>query len=132
MENMASDTETNRHSQYPCNFKFHEFVDEEVRISCHIIRMEDSLYLWVGDAKHSAMNNLAFALRSNYESVPIATKIMGAVADETSTNVAKRLTKKLGKPVYVSFNLQADRMLLPQIEKRIYQEFKTNEELTIF
>ncbi|XP_047343747.1 proteasome assembly chaperone 4-like isoform X2 [Vespa velutina] len=70
--------------------------------------------------------------RSNYESVPIATKIMGAVADETSTNIAKRLTKKLGKPVYVSFNLQADRILLPQIEQRIHQEFKTNEELTIF
>ncbi|KAI4489492.1 hypothetical protein M0802_011027 [Mischocyttarus mexicanus] len=123
---MASDTESNQRSQNPCNFKFHEFVDDvgEVRIKCHIIMMEDCLYLWIGDTKQSLMNDLAFALKSNYESIPIATKIMGAVADETSTNIAKRLTKKLGKPVYVSFNLQVDRMLLPQVEHRIQQELK--------
>ncbi|XP_014612306.1 PREDICTED: proteasome assembly chaperone 4-like [Polistes canadensis] len=130
---MASDTETNKHSQNPCNFKFHEFIDDvgEVRISCHIIQMEDCLYLWIGDAKQSVMNDLAFALRSNYESIPIGTKIMGAVADETSTNIAKRLTKKLGKAVYVSFNLQADKMLLLKVEQRIQQEFKANEKLAI-
>ncbi|XP_015185223.1 PREDICTED: proteasome assembly chaperone 4-like [Polistes dominula] len=130
---MASDIETNQHTQNPCNFKFYEFIDDvgEVKISCHIIRLEDSLYLWIGDAKQSVMNDLAFGLTSNYESIPIATKIMGAVEDETSTNIAKRLTRKLGKPVYVSFNLQVDKMLLPKIEQRIQQEFKTNEKLAI-
>ncbi|KAK2575962.1 hypothetical protein KPH14_007323 [Odynerus spinipes] len=131
---MADDVKADQCKQYPCSFKFHKFVDQvgEVSISCHIIKMEDCLYLWVGDATNSAMNDLAFALQSKYESVPIATKIIGSVADEVSTNIAKRLTKKLGKPVYVSFNLQTDRMLLPRIEQRIQQEFKINEELAVF
>lgn len=131
---MANNVEGNQCDQYPCSFKFHKFVDQvgEVSISCHIIKMEDCLYLWVGDATNSVMNDLTFAMQSKYESVPIATKIMGSVGDEISLNIAKRLTKKLGKPVYISFNLQTDRMLLPKIEQRIQEEFKTNEELTIF
>ncbi|EZA61761.1 hypothetical protein DMN91_003559 [Ooceraea biroi] len=118
----------------PCTFKFHNFNIKvgDVTISCEIIKMEDCLYLWIGDCANPNMNDLSFALMSRFERQPIATKIMGAVADPTSTNVASRLSMKLGKPVYVSFNATANNITLPAIEKGIQEEFKTHADLLSF
>lgn len=118
----------------PCSFMFHEFVTKitDVNIACQIIKMEDSLFLWVGDCNNPNMDDLSFALVSNSDKRPIATKIMGTVADATSTNMARRLTMKLGKPVYVSFNITADNITLPGIERRIQEEFKTCADLFSF
>lgn len=118
----------------PCSFKFHSFSARvsDVTINCKIIKMENCLYLWIGNCNNPSMEDLSFALASNFESQPIATKIMGTVADATSTNMAKRLSMKLGKPVYVSFNITADNITLPGIERRIQEEFKTHAELLSF
>ncbi|XP_011162249.1 proteasome assembly chaperone 4 [Solenopsis invicta] len=118
----------------PCSFKFHDFVAKvsDISISCQIIKMEDCLYLWIGDSTNCSMEDLSFALTSNFERQPIATKVMGSVADATSTNMAKRLSMKLGKPVYVSFNITADNIILPGIERRIQEEFKTHVDLLGF
>ncbi|EFN83492.1 Proteasome assembly chaperone 4 [Harpegnathos saltator] len=91
--------------------------------------MENCLYLWIGDCNNPTMEDLSFALASNFQRQPIATKIMGAVADATSTNMAKRLSMKLGRPVYVSFNITADNITLPGIERKIQEEFKTHADL---
>ncbi|EFN69599.1 Proteasome assembly chaperone 4, partial [Camponotus floridanus] len=96
----------------------------DVTINCEIMKMKDSLYLWIGDYTNPTMEDLSFSFTSNIGTQPIATKIMGAIADATSTNMAKRLSIKIGKPVYVSFNVTADNMLLLGIEKRIQEEFK--------
>lgn len=94
--------------------------------------MEDCLYLWIGDSTNRSMEDLSFALKSSFERQPIATKIMGSVADATSTNMAKRLSMKLGKPIYVSFNVTANNITLPGIERRIQEEFKTHADLLSF
>ncbi|KAL6259525.1 hypothetical protein P5V15_009442 [Pogonomyrmex californicus] len=118
----------------PCSFKFHNFVAKisDININCQIIKMEDCLYLWIGDSSNPSMEDLAFALISNFEKQPITTKLMGAVVDTTSTNMAKRLSMKFGKPIYVSFNITADNLTLPSIEKRIQEEFKTHADLLSF
>jgi len=118
----------------PCSFKFHDFVVKvsDVNVNCQIIKMEDCLYLWIGDSANRSMDDLSFALKSSFEAQPIATKIMGSVADATSTNMAKRLSKKFGKPIYVSFNVTADNITLPGIERRIQEEFKTHADLLSF
>lgn len=118
----------------PCSFKFHNFIAKvsDVTINCQIIKMEDCLYLWVGDCNNSIMEDLSLALISNFGRQPIATKIMGAIADATSMNMAKRLSLKLGKPIYVSFNVTADNIMLPGIERRIQEEFKTHADLLSF
>ncbi|XP_011881990.1 PREDICTED: proteasome assembly chaperone 4-like isoform X2 [Vollenhovia emeryi] len=118
----------------PCSFKFHDFVAKvcDLSINCQIIKMEDSLYLWIGDSAKRSMTDLSFALASRFERQPIATKIMGSVADTTSMNMAKRLSTKLGKPIYVSFNVTADNIALPGIERRIQEEFKTHADLLSF
>lgn len=117
-----------------CGIKFHKFVAKvgDVTINCEIMKMKDSLYLWIGDCTNPTMEDLSFSFTSNFEKQPIATKIMGAVADATSTNIAKRLSIKLGKPVYVSFNVTADNMLLLGIERRIQEEFKIHNDLSNF
>jgi len=118
----------------PCSFKFHDFVAKvsDININCQIIKMEDCLYLWIGDSANGSMGDLSLALASSFERQPIATKIMGSVADATSTNMAKRLSMKLGKPVYVSFNVTPDNIILPGIERRIQEEFKTYADLLSF
>ncbi|XP_014485916.1 PREDICTED: uncharacterized protein LOC106750238 [Dinoponera quadriceps] len=115
----------------PCSFKFHKFAVRvsDTTINCQIIKMENCLYLWIGDSNNPSMEDLSFALTSKLERQPIATKIIGAVADATSTNMAKRLSMKLGKPVYVSFNVTANNITLPGIERRIQEEFKAHADL---
>ncbi|XP_012061185.1 PREDICTED: proteasome assembly chaperone 4-like [Atta cephalotes] len=118
----------------PCNFKFHNFIVKigDTNINCQIIRMEDSLYLWIGDSVNGSMEDLSFALTSSFEKQPIATKIMGSIANATSTNMAKRLSMKFGKAIYVSFNITPNNIILPGIEKRIQEEFKTHADLLSF
>ncbi|XP_072760474.1 proteasome assembly chaperone 4 [Anoplolepis gracilipes] len=117
-----------------CGIKFHQFVATvgDVTINCEIMKMEDSLYLWIGDSTNPTMEDLSFSFTSNLEAQPITTKIMGAIADTTSANMARRLSIKLGKPIYVSFNVTANNMLLLGIEKRVQEEFKVHGNLLNF
>lgn len=117
----------------PCSFKFHKFSDRvcDMTINCEIIKMDNCLYLWIGDRNNPKMSDLSFALGLNSEK-PIATKIMGSVMDTTSLSMANRLSTKLGKPVYVSFNTTVDNITLVSIENRIQEEFKTHADLLCF
>lgn len=118
----------------PSSFKFHDFSTRvgEVRISCRIIKMEDSLYVWVGDSEDSKMNDLTVAMPSKYEKSPVATKIKGMTDDSSSMSLAKRLAKKVGKPVFVSFNVAVNNLTLPAIEKAIQDELNAQKELLVF
>lgn len=132
---MASATEQEPLAELlQCGIKFHKFDARvgDVTVNCEIMKMKDSLYLWIGDYTNPTMEDLSFSFTSNIGTQPIATKIMGAIADATSTNMAKRLSIKIGKPVYVSFNVTADNMLLLGIEKRIQEEFKMHNDLLDF
>lgn len=116
----------------PCSFQFHNFQDKvgEVRIHCQFMKMDSSLYLWVGDSEQNMKElALAFAMTNEPKKPIVSTKIMGPIADETSANLANRLSKKSGKPVYVSLNVNTDNISLPNIEKRIHEEFKKHPEL---
>ncbi|KYM93638.1 Proteasome assembly chaperone 4 [Cyphomyrmex costatus] len=125
---MASATENRSGVELlPCSFRFYNFV---AKVS-DLIRMKDSLYLWIGDSINGSMKDLSFALTSSFERQPIATKIIGFIADATSTNMAncKRLSMKFGKAVYFSFNLIPNNIILPGIERRFQEEFKTHTDL---
>ncbi|KYN50218.1 PREDICTED: uncharacterized protein LOC108771188 [Cyphomyrmex costatus] len=129
---MASATENRSGVELlPCSFRFYNFVAiiNDTNINCQLIRMEDSLYLWIGDSINGSMEDLSFALTSSFERQPIATKIIGSIADATSTNMAKRLSMKFGKAVYVSFNITPNNIILPVIESRIQEEFKAHIDL---
>lgn len=114
-----------------CGLKFHEFMTEvgDLLIVCHMIKMEDSLYVWVGNYNENAMNDLSFAIKSPYEKEPLATKIMGSIVNDCSSNLAKRLSKKLSMPVYISFNVQVDNFSLLTIERRLHNELISHPEI---
>ncbi|XP_076221067.1 proteasome assembly chaperone 4 [Nomia melanderi] len=114
-----------------CSFKFHDFAVEigNTTFTCHTIKMDDCLYLWVGDSHEKIMNDLSFAIISPSTNEPITTKIIGPISDDVSSNLAKRLSKKLSKPVYVSFNAQVDNMSLPLLEKKLKDELNAYPEV---
>ncbi|XP_043258961.1 uncharacterized protein LOC122401088 [Colletes gigas] len=124
-ENLTEKTESE------CSFKFYDFVTEvgNMTLACHTIKMDNSLYLWVGDSREKAMNDLSFAIESQLAKEPFTTKIIGPIATEVSSNLAKRLSKKFSKPVYVSFNVPIDNMSLPAIEKRLKEEFDAHPDI---
>lgn len=111
----------------PCSFEFCNFVENigEVSLICQIIKMKDSLYIWVGDNNEKNMMDLSFALPvpNDPKKQITSTKIIGPISDDTSSNIASRLSKKVGKPVYLSYNLMTSHRSLPSIEKRIHEEF---------
>ncbi|KZC07216.1 PREDICTED: uncharacterized protein LOC107185592 [Dufourea novaeangliae] len=113
-----------------CTFGFHDFVIDigNTTFACHTVKMDNCLYLWVGDSREKAMNDLSFAIESPLEKEPVATKILGSIANDASSNLAKRLSKKLSKPVYVSFNVQVN-ISLPAIERKLQEEFNAHPEI---
>lgn len=76
----------------PSNFTSHNFVLEvaNAKIHCRIVKLHESLFLWMGSQDEPVMNDLSFALTSNFDKMPVATQILGPVADNSSSNMAKR------------------------------------------
>ncbi|XP_044019080.1 proteasome assembly chaperone 4-like [Aphidius gifuensis] len=126
--------EDNNIELLPCSFDFYEFTGKvgETTFSCNITKMENSLYVWIGDCGEGKMNDLSGAFMSQYDTLPVATKIIGSMECTVSSNFAKKLTKKCGKPVYVSYNLKVDNMSLPKIEKVVNDELKTRPDIFKF
>lgn len=108
------------------SFQLHSFgVEiENNQILFQVVKMKDSLYLWVGNKHHPVLQNMALAMNTKYDNFPIATKILGDEMETQSKNVACRLSKKLNKPVYVSYNLEETTFTVPVIEKRLSEEIK--------
>nr|XP_035150954.1 proteasome assembly chaperone 4 isoform X1 [Callithrix jacchus] len=61
----------------------------EQLVHFHVMRLTDSLFLWVGATPH--LRNLAVAMCSRYDSIPVSTSLLGDTSDATSTGLAQRL-----------------------------------------
>lgn len=112
----------------PANIGFHSFTS---RVADRIVRFEvmkfkDSIYLWIGDGRCRNFGDLSLALLSRYSTEPTSTQIMGNQTNLTSLNLANKLTKKLKKPMYVSYNLPDDRLTTTVVNERISEEVKNN------
>lgn len=125
------DNEKEKSEKVECSIKFHDFAAKigDSSIAYHLIKMENSLYVWIGDGNERAMNDLSYAIGSTYEKEPLSTKIMGPILDDVSISLSKRLSKRLSMAVYVSFNVQANNLSLPAIERRLRDEFNAHPEI---
>ncbi|XP_046362358.1 proteasome assembly chaperone 4-like [Haliotis rufescens] len=92
-----------------------------------VIKMSDSFHLWVG-AKPS-LENMALAMNTRFESLPLATHLFGDSSNPIAASLAQRLAKKTGKQVFVSCNLAYDQLTMPVVEKRITEEMKKRPEM---
>uniref|UniRef100_A0A8C0N322 Proteasome assembly chaperone 4 n=1 Tax=Canis lupus familiaris TaxID=9615 RepID=A0A8C0N322_CANLF len=102
----------------------------EQLVHFHVMRLTDSLFLWVGATPH--LRNLAVAMCNRYDSIPVSTSLLGDTSDTTSTGLAQRLgmylwpvlqTQPDGEGPYCSmeprgWSLQKERILLPREERR--------------
>ncbi|XP_040182537.1 proteasome assembly chaperone 4-like [Rana temporaria] len=90
----------------------------------HVMSLQDCFLVWVGFSP--SLRNLAMAMCSRYDTVPLSTLILGDKSDPTSSSFAQRLAMKTKKQVFVSISIPTtDSQLLLLIEKRIKQEMET-------
>ncbi|XP_030886448.1 proteasome assembly chaperone 4 isoform X2 [Mirounga angustirostris] len=61
----------------------------EQLVHFHVMRLTDSLFLWVGATPH--LRNLAVAMCNRYDSIPVSTSLLGDTSDTTSAGLAQRL-----------------------------------------
>lgn len=112
------------------NFEIHSFSTEIADSIIHfqVLKMEKSLFIWIGTGTDPTFSDLGMALVTNYDRSPLCTRLMGAHTDVTSLNLASRLAKKFQKAVYVSYNVPSDRLSLPAVENQLQEEIKAHPE----
>ncbi|XP_042297456.1 proteasome assembly chaperone 4-like [Sceloporus undulatus] len=93
----------------------------EQLVHFHAMRLQDSLFLWVGDRAH--LGNLAVAMCTPRDSIPASTLLFGDASDSTSSSLAQRLASKTKKQIFVSYNIQnTDSSFILLVENRIKEE----------
>ncbi|XP_052584541.1 proteasome assembly chaperone 4 isoform X1 [Peromyscus eremicus] len=96
----------------------------EQLVHFHVMRLTDSLFLWVGATPQ--LRNLAVAMCSRYDPIPVCTSLFGDTSDTTSSGLAQRLARKTSKQVFVSYNLpNTDNNFTLLVENRIKEEMET-------
>ncbi|KAG9348094.1 hypothetical protein JZ751_004119 [Albula glossodonta] len=94
----------------------HDFSEKilEQAVHFHVMKMKGGFFLWVGTSPH--LSNLAVAMSSKYDSMPLSTLILGDPSDTT---------KKTKKQVFVSYNLPtAEANITLLVENRIKKEME--------
>lgn len=112
------------------NLKTHSFTEKigTILVSFSVLKLKDSLFVWVGSSDEPKLMNMCVAMKSSYESLPLTSQILGPHSDDLSSGLASQLSRRLNKPVFVSVNLQIDRFLFPEVTKRLKEEIKINAE----
>lgn len=92
-----------------------------------------SIYIWVGSGE-GVMDDLALSAPTPYDSskgLPTTTKIIGASGQNDTEVLAAKLSKRLGKPILLSLNvnIQASSPFWGDLEKTLFQEIKLRPEV---
>lgn len=113
------------------NFQSHLAQVEvcDVTYNIRVLKMKDSLFIYVGQDKSESFDEMAVAMPCDSEEV-LATKIIGPPEGVGSHQLAQRLAKRLKKPVFLSLSASVpnDRIVRPSIEKKIFDDIKNNVE----
>ncbi|KAL3286575.1 hypothetical protein HHI36_001076 [Cryptolaemus montrouzieri] len=112
------------------SFSTHIFSDDlqGTKILFQVIKMLDSCIIFINDQNNLKFVDLSLAIQSRFEREPLTTNLVGHGVDNSSVNLANKLNKRLKKLVYLSLNVEGDRLLLPGLEKRLYEEIKSRPE----
>ncbi|XP_073673267.1 proteasome assembly chaperone 4-like [Garra rufa] len=101
---------------------FSEKILEHV-VHFHVMKLSGGFFLWIGS--NPVLSNLALAVNSKLDSMPLSTLVLGDTSDTTPSSLAQRLTKKTKKQVFVSYNLpMTDSNLALLVENRIKKEME--------
>lgn len=98
------------------------FVDR--KIFFQIIFLKDSYFVWIG-TEPSHFGSLSVSMPNPFDSLPSVTSLNYESPDSSFNSLALRLTKRTGKPFYISNGLpSALPMLNSFAEKRLLQELQ--------
>lgn len=105
---------------------FSEKISEQV-IHFHVMKLSGGFFLWLGSTP--TLSNLAVAMSSKFDSMPLSMLVMGDQSETAPNALAQRLAKKTKKQVFVSYNLPVvNANIALQLEDRIKTEMKNHPE----
>ena len=107
-------------------------------IQFHTIQFSSKcVYIWIGD-NQAKMDNVSCSMKTSYQQEPVSIELLAYMNPEEeenlSTSLACKLSKKLNKQVFVSFNIPPELQkasfnetnLILMIEKHLFQQLKKN------
>jgi hypothetical protein len=103
---------------------------QETPLTCQILPLSNSCYLWVGDAKAACMGSLIVSMPTKYDSMPLSSPLItgeGGV-DDFGTSLAQRIAKRFNIQCFVSCNVPAEliddaSLIEPVIFRRLAEIF---------
>ncbi|GFT58864.1 proteasome assembly chaperone 4 [Nephila pilipes] len=107
--------------------KTHTFEDTllDCHVIFHVIKMKDSLFLWIGDQGN--FDSLAVAMKTPYSTSPVSSALMGHSADDYSCSLAAQLSERIKMQVFASYNLsRSDSNFITIIARRLIKEITDN------
>ncbi|KAK9687463.1 Proteasome assembly chaperone 4 [Popillia japonica] len=109
-------------------FKVHAFSTqiEDKTIMYQVLVMKDSLMIFINNKSEMSLKDMSIAMISQHCKDPISSKLFGDFMDESSQALATKVSKKLQKPVYVSYNVENDKFTSVLVERQLFKEIKDN------
>lgn len=96
----------------------------EKKILYQILQLKDTILIFINEKSDLSFHDLSLAMENKYEPYPISTQLFGNFTNDASKAMAARACKTLNKCVYVSCNLEYDKLTFPYIEKSLYDQMK--------
>lgn len=121
----------------PSTWRVHEFRvlggDGSPLCRCAVLRMPDSLLLWLGNDAEPLMGAVALGMPAVGSGLAMATGLLTGTgraegAEVASNGLARRLAARLERPVYVCCGDNFDRLTLPLVERGLIAEIKSRPE----
>lgn len=109
-------------------FKLHTFTADIVdkKILFQVIKMVDSVMIFINLMDNMVLYDLSLGLfNTRRMEEPVTTKIIGNFVEDISKNMAFKFAKRLRKSVYISCNVENDKLMIPVIEKKLCEEIKS-------
>lgn len=94
-------------------------------IQFSVLKMKDSVFIWVGFDKSRRFSELNLAIQGKYGKTPLSTHLLGSSSDIISKMLTSKLSKRLEKPVFLSYNVQ-DNQLTTEIVRTLMDEIKAS------
>lgn len=108
---------------------FHQFTGDAggSSVTYLVLKMKDSLYLWMGKDGEAPLENLSVAITLPQSANTLSSQILGPPLNTVSSAIAAHLSKRLRKQVFVSYNFPGDdKLLMTAIEERLAEEIKVS------
>lgn len=95
-------------------------------LNFRVLKMENSSFIYIGKKDEEVLSGLALGIKLPHQSgESISTSI---IENSESQDIAQKLSARLSKPVFVSYNANVDKLMFPLVEKHLIQEIKERPE----